>query len=59
MNHSIDKSDNTKPECSHCNDSGVVYIYNKDGDAVHAPCPKCTEDVISHIRTWGGQMFDG
>ena len=61
MNHSIDESDNTEPKCSQCNDSGVVYHYNKDGDVTSKPCPRCTEDVMSHIRKWDwkGQMFDG
>ena len=59
MNHSIDEPDNTKPKCSHCNDSGIVHIYNKDGDATTKPCPRCAEDEMFHIRSWGGQMFDG
>jgi len=58
MNDSTDKLDN-KEYCSRCNDSGVVSSYNKDGDVASVPCPECTEDVMSHIRSWGGQMFDG
>ena len=56
---SSDKSDNKERKCSHCNDSGVVYHYNKDGDVTSKPCPRCTEDVMSHIRNWKEQMFDG
>ena len=59
MNSSTDKLNNEERECSQCNDSGVVYRYNKDGDVTSKPCPKCAEDEMSHIRTWGGQMFDG
>ena len=59
MNDSTDKLSDKEPECSYCNDSGIVYIYNKDGDVANMPCPECTEDVMSHIRSWGGQMFDG
>ena len=55
----LNKPDNKKRECSQCNDSGIVYYYNKDGDATSKPCPRCTEDVISHIRNWKEQMFDG
>ena len=59
MNDSTDKLNDKEPKCSHCNDSGIVYIYNKDGDVTNMPCPRCTEDELSHIRNWGGQMFDG
>jgi hypothetical protein len=47
--------------CSHCNDSGISYYYNRDGDVTNMPCPECTEDPMSHIRNWDwkGQMFDG
>ena len=48
-----------EPDCSHCDDSGIVYQYSKDGGVVNMPCPRCTEDVISHIRNWKDQMFDG
>ena len=50
----------SKEYCSHCNDSGIVYQYNKEG-VINMPCPECTEDVLSHIRNWdcNGQMFDG
>ena len=53
--------DNKECDCSQCNDSGVVYLYNKDGDVTSRPCPKCSEDVISHFRHWDwkGQMLDG
>jgi len=56
----MNKIDNKERECSHCNDSGVVERYNKDGDVSSVPCPKCT-DPMSHIRNWDwkGQMFDG
>ena len=33
---------NKQHECSHCNDSGVVCIYNKNEDVAHIPCPKCS-----------------
>jgi hypothetical protein len=57
---SNDRPDNKERKCSHCNDSGMVERYNKDGDVTSTPCPKCT-DVMSHIRNWDwkGQMFDG
>ena len=42
-----------EPNCSHCNDAGVVYLYNKDGDVVSKPCPKC-KDELSYIRRWDG-----
>ena len=59
MNDYKDKLNDKERKCSHCNDSGVVYLHNKDGDVTSKPCPKCTEDEMSHIRSWGGQMFDG
>ena len=54
-----DKLNDKTCECSQCNDSGVVYLYNKDGDVTSRPCPRCAEDVIAHIRNWKEQMFDG
>ena len=55
-----DKSGHKECCCSHCNDSGIVYQYHKEG-VVNMPCPACTEDEMSHIRNWdcNGQMFDG
>ena len=55
----LNKPENKERKCSHCNDSGIVYNYNKDGDVTAKPCPRCTEDELSHLRSWGGQMFDG
>ena len=55
----LDKLDNKECACPACNDSGTVYHYNKDGDVTSKPCPRCTEDVMSHIRNWKEQMFDG
>jgi len=59
MNNADHEIDSKEP-CSHCNDSGIVYQYHKEG-VVNMPCPACTEDVMSHIRNWDwkGQMFDG
>ena len=57
----LDGLDDKEPKCSRCNDSGVVHCYNKDGDVTSKPCPKCTQDIMSHIRNWDwqGQIFDG
>ena len=55
----LNKPDKKEPDCSHCDDSGIVYQYNKDGGVVNMPCPRCTEDVMYHIRNWKEQMFDG
>jgi hypothetical protein len=56
-----DELDNKKRGCSHCDDSGLVYQYDKGGGVINMPCPECTEDVMSHIRNWDSpeQMFDG
>tara|TARA_Y100000310_G_scaffold66186_1_gene61567 strand:- start:429 stop:560 length:132 start_codon:yes stop_codon:yes gene_type:complete len=43
MNYSTQEPDKEEPNCSYCHDAGLVSIYNKDGDAVNMPCPKCTE----------------
>ena len=62
MNDFIDKLNDKETDshcCPLCNDSGILYLYNKDGDVTTKPCPRCTEDEMSHIRSWGGQMFDG
>ena len=59
MNDPTDKLKDKEYACSTCNDSGIVYLYNKDGDVTTKPCPRCAEDEMSHIRSWGGQMFDG
>jgi hypothetical protein len=50
---------NKEYECSHCDGTGITYIYSKDG-VINMPCPECT-DLMSHIRNWDwkGQMFDG
>ena len=53
------KNKDKECDCSQCNDLGIVHIYNRDGDVISRPCPRCTEDVISHIRNWKEQMFDG
>ena len=54
MTHSTKESDREESKCSYCHDAGSVSIYNKDGDAVNVPCPRCTEDVLSQIRRWDG-----
>jgi hypothetical protein len=59
MNYSRDETDDKECKCSRCADSGIVYVYNRDGDAFNMPCPNCTEDEMSHIRRWDGQVFDG
>jgi hypothetical protein len=61
MSYFTDELDNKERRCSHCDDSGLVYQYDKDGGVINMPCPRCTEDVMSHIRNWDwkGQMFDG
>tara|TARA_Y100000310_G_C19945347_1_gene474431 strand:- start:88 stop:267 length:180 start_codon:yes stop_codon:yes gene_type:complete len=59
MSNPTKKPNKEERKCSYCHDAGFVSIYNKDGDIVNTPCPRCTEDVISHIRNWEGQMFDG
>lgn len=51
-----DIKDNKERECSHCNDSGVIELYNKDGDVSSKPCPECT-DEMSHIRDWDGHGY--
>ena len=55
------KNRELEPECSHCDDSGLVCQYDKSGGLFNMPCPACTEDEMSHIRNWDwkGQMFDG
>ena len=40
----LNKLDNKERKCSTCNDSGVVYYYNKDGDVTHVSCPKCADE---------------
>ena len=61
MNDSTDKLNDKEYACPLCNGSGIVYLYNKDGDVTTKPCPRCAEDEMSHIRNWDcqGQMFDG
>ena len=55
----LNKPDKKEPDCSHCDDSGLVSQYDKGGGVFNMPCPRCTEDVMSHIRNWKEQMFDG
>jgi len=39
-----DKLNDKERKCSQCNDSGVVYHYNKDGDVTSKPCPRCIDE---------------
>ena len=48
--------DDKERRCSHCNDSGVVCRYNRDGDVSSVKCPKCT-DIMSHVRDWDGHGY--
>lgn len=54
MTYSPQEPDKEESNCSYCHDAGFVSIYNRDGDAVNMPCPRCTEDVLSQIRRWDG-----
>jgi len=56
MSNTENRTDDKECSCSYCNDSSIVYLYNKDGDSTNMPCPKCT-DEMSHIRGWDGHGY--
>jgi len=56
MSDTEDKLDNKGSQCSHCDNSGIIYRYNKDGGVINMPCPECTDEMY-HIRNWDGHGY--